>query len=154
MANIKPKSVVTMKIQGKAVNHARTDMTVRDLTVVVDEPEPRGGTNLGATPTETVIVALTGCLNVMGHRCAERIGIDIQDLEIDVEAQFDRRGVTFEEEIAVPFPQINVSLNITSSATEDKIEQLKSLLAKHCPVSTMLRQAGTQVNENWQVTRP
>ena len=68
MANVKPKNVVDMKVSGQAVTHAQTDVTVRDLTVIVDEPEPRGGTNLGATPTETVAVALAGCLNVMGHR--------------------------------------------------------------------------------------
>lgn len=154
MGNIKPKQVVTMNVQGRAVSQARTDITVRDLKIIVDEPEPRGGTNQGPTPTETVAVALTGCLNVMGHRCAERVGVDIQHLEIDVTAQFDRRGVSFEAEIAVPFPQIDVSLNLTTDAGDDKIDLLKSLLAKHCPVSTMLRQAGTQVNENWQITRP
>lgn len=69
-----------MNVQGRAVSQARTDITVRDLKIIVDEPKPRGGTNQGATPTETVAVALTGCLNVIGHRCAERVGVDIQNL--------------------------------------------------------------------------
>ncbi|MEE2746270.1 MAG: OsmC family protein [Pseudomonadota bacterium] len=154
MNNIKQKNVVEMKVSGQAISHARTDVAVRNLTVTVDEPEPRGGTNLGATPTEMVAVALTGCLNVMGHRCAEQVGLKIIDLRIDVDAKFDRRGVMFESEISLPFPEINVQLNLTTSDKKEKVEQLKSLLAKHCPVSTALRQGGTEINEVWQITRP
>tara|TARA_B100001179_G_scaffold138787_1_gene100066 strand:+ start:103 stop:567 length:465 start_codon:yes stop_codon:yes gene_type:complete len=154
MANVKPKNVVDMKVSGQAVTHARTDVTVRDLTVIVDEPEPRGGTNLGATPTETVAVALAGCLNVMGHRCADKVGLEIVDLDIEVHAKFDRRGVSFESEINLPFPEVNVNLNLKTAADDETIEQMKTLLAKHCPVSTMLRQAGTILNENWEIIRP
>ena len=154
MAEAKPKNTVTMKIHGTAVNHARLDVDVRDLKVVIDEPELRGGTNQGATPTETIAIALAGCLNVMGHRCAERVGVDIRALDISVDAQFDRRGVSFEAQIDVPFPQIDVVLNVTTDASDAKIEELKAELARSCPVSTMLRQAGTQLNEHWNVTRP
>ena len=154
MTNVKQKSVVDMKVSGRAISPARTDVVVRDLTVIVDEPEPRGGTNMGATPTETVAVALAGCLNVMGHRCAEQVGLEILDLDIHVDAKFDRRGVTFESEINLPFPEINVQLYLKTAADDEKIEQMKTLLAKHCPVSTMLRQGGTNLNEDWEITRP
>ena len=36
MANVKPKNVVDMKVSGQAITHARTDVTVIDLTVIVD----------------------------------------------------------------------------------------------------------------------
>ena len=154
MINVKPKSVVDMKVNGRAISHARTDVTVRDLKVIVDEPEPRGGTNLGVTPTETVAVALAGCLNVMGHRCADQVGLEILDLDIEVDAKFDRRGVTFEAEINRPFPEINVKLNLKTNADDVTVEKMKSLLAKHCPVSTLLRQGGTVLNEEWDIIRP
>ena len=154
MTNVKPKYVVDMKVSGRAISHDRTDVIVRDLKVIVDEPEPRGGTNLGATPTETVAIALAGCLNVMGHRCADEVGLEILDLDIEVDAKFDRRGVTFESEIDLPFPKVNVQLNLKTAAADEKIEQMKSLLAKHCPVSTLLRQGGTILNEVWEITRP
>ncbi len=154
MINVKPKSVVAMKVNGRAMSHARTDVTVRDLKIIVDEPEPSGGTNMGATQTETVAVALAGCLNVMGHRCADQVGLEIIDLDIEVDAKFDRRGVTFEAEINRPFPEINVKLNLKTNSDEVTVEKMKSLLAKHCPVSTLLRQGGTVLNEEWDITRP
>ena len=42
MVTIKPKTVVTMKMAGACTTHARTDVTVRDITVVIDEPAERG----------------------------------------------------------------------------------------------------------------
>ena len=154
MINVKPKNVVDMKVSGRAISHVRTDVIVRDLRVIVDEPEPRGGTNLGATPTETVVIALAGCLNVMGHRCADQVGLEILDLNIEIDAKFDRRGVTFESEINLPFPEVNVKLTLKTGADDETIEHMKSLLAKHCPVSTLLRQGGTILNEVWEITRP
>ena len=104
---------------------------------------------MGATPTETVAIALAGCLNVMGHRCADRVGLEIMDLDIEVDAKFDRRGVSFESEINLLFPEVNVKLSLKTAA--ETIEQMKTLLAKHCSLSIMLRQAGTRLNGNWEI---
>ena len=154
MPTIKQKTVVDMKVNALAQSHARTSVNVRDLEVIVDEPEARGGTNLGATPTETIAVALAGCLNVVGHRCAEKVGVKILNLEIDINAKFDRRGVTFEEEGVMPFPEIEVNLELTTEDKDEEIESMKDLLFKHCPISTLLRQAGTKLTENWTIIRP
>ena len=154
MPTIKQKTVVDMKVNALAQSHARTSVNVRDLEVIVDEPEARGGTNLGVTPTETIAVALAGCLNVVGHRCAEKVGVKILNLEIDINAKFDRRGVTFEEEGVMPFPEIEVNLELTTEDNDEEIENMKDLLSKHCPISTLLRQAGTKLTENWKIIRP
>ena len=125
MPTIKQKTVVDMKVNALAQSHARTRVNVRDLEVIVDEPEVRGATNLGATPTETIAVALAGCLNVVGHRCAEKVGVKILNLEIDINAKFDRRGVTFEEEGVMPFPEIEVNLELTTEDKDEEIENMK-----------------------------
>jgi putative redox protein len=52
MVTIKPKTVVRMHLAGEAVSHFRTNVTVRDLATTIDEPEVRGGTNKGLSPTE------------------------------------------------------------------------------------------------------
>lgn len=153
MATITPKTVVTQKLSARAVHHARTDVSVRDLTVVIDEPEARGGTNKGSTPTETLMVALAGCINVVSHRIAEKIGLEIHDLTVDIEAQFDRRGVTMEEAITVPFPEVDVRIGLTTDADDALVERLKDDLGKYCPLSTVIRQSGTKLNESWTVTR-
>ena len=151
---IKPKTVVTMRLGGECVSHSRTDVTVRDRRLVIDEPEERGGTNQGPAPTETMLGALVGCSNVITHKIAAKMGLDIAALEIDLEARFDRRGVTLAEEIAVPFPDLKLTMRVTTDASDEEIEALKRDLARFCPVSKVLREAGTRIEEAWIVERP
>ena len=149
---IRPKTVVTMKMEGHAASHARTDISVRDLNVVIDEPEARGGTNQGFSPTETLMAALVGCTNVITHKIAHKHGIDIKAMDVRVEAQFDRRGVILEEEIAVPFPEVKLIVDLTTDASPEAVEMVKTELAKFCPVSKVIRQSGTVITEEWNVT--
>ena len=153
MANTTPKAVVTMKLAGRAANHARTEVKVRDISFTIDEPEARGGTNQGPTPTETLVGALIGCLNVVSHRIAQNIGCEIVDFSVEAEADFDRRGVMMEAAVTVPFPKIDVSINATIKGTDAQIAQLQSDLAKYCPLSMLIRQSGTKLSETWNVTR-
>jgi len=153
MATIKPKSVVTMKMAGKSVNHARTDISVRDQTFTIDEPAERGGTNEGPTPTESLIGALIGCTNVVSNRIAEHIGLEIEDMTVDAAADFDRRGVMMQEEVKVPFPKIEVTINARVKGSDELVERLKSDLAKFCPLSMVIRQSGTEITETWIITR-
>ena len=153
MIAVTPKSVVTQKLSARAATHTRTEVGVRDLNVIVDEPAARGGTNRGATPTETLMVALAGCINVVSHRIAGAIGLGIDDLSVDVAARFDRRGVMMEEAVRVPFPQVDVEIRLTTGGGDALVERLKTDLGKFCPLSTVLRQSGTQLNETWHVTK-
>jgi len=154
MANVQPKTVVTMAMAGDCPSHARTDISVRDLVVSVDEPLERGGTNAGPSPTETMIVALIGCTNVIARRVAEKTGVEIQDMAVKAEAQFDRRGVTLTEEVAVPFPEVVLTIDLTTGADDAAMETVKMDLEKYCPVSKVFSEAGTNVITNWNISRP
>ncbi len=74
MATIKPKMIVRMRLDASCASHARTDVSVRDVNVTIDEPIERGGTNQGLSPTETLLAALLGCTNVIAHRVGEANG--------------------------------------------------------------------------------
>ena len=56
----KAKTEVTMKVSASCPHHARADVSVGGVESVIDEPTERGGTNLGMTPTETMVAALIG----------------------------------------------------------------------------------------------
>jgi len=153
MAAIKAKAVVTMKMAGKGVNHARSDIHVRDQSFTIDEPTERGGTNLGPTPTETLVGALIGCINVVSNRIAEHIGLEIEEMTVDAAADFDRRGVMMQQAVTVPFPKIDVTINARVKGSDEQIAQLQSDLGKFCPLSMLIRQSGTELTETWNVTR-
>jgi len=154
MTTAKPKMIVNMKLEGTCPTHSRTDISSRDLESTIDEPVARGGTNLGFTPTETLVAALIACTNVIFHRCAEKNGVEIKAMTVDADAQFDRRGVSLTEEIEVPFPEILLTVNLTTDADDAAIEKAKEDLKKYCPISKVVKNSGTKVTEEFIITRP
>lgn len=152
-AVIRPKTVVQMRMQGESVSHSRTDISIRGLTTIIDEPIEREGTNLGMTPTETFAAALVGCTNVISHKIAHKNGIELQSMQIRLEADFDRRGVTLTEDISVPFPTMTLHIDVTTTADDVQIAQLQTELAMYCPIAKVIRMSGTELREVWTVKR-
>lgn len=152
MAEIRQKSVIDMSLKGAVETHARTRVTSRDVAAIIDEPAIRGGTNMGMTPTETLMAALIGCTNVISQRIAHGKGVEFHDMTVDVKAQLDRRGVMLEEAIAVPFPSLTLTVTARSNATPAQIEEIKAELAKFCAIGVVIRAAGTKINEVWNIT--
>ncbi len=153
MVVIKEKTVVTQRIHGDCPTHSRTEISTRDVRTVIDEPKEREGTNMAPTPTETLVAALIACTNVIGHKCARKHGVSLSSMSIDAEALFDRRGTQLLEEIEVPFPKIRLIVNIVTDAGEDEIEKVKADLHRFCPVAKVFRNAGTQIEEVWNIAK-
>ena len=101
-----------------------------------------------------MVAALIACTNVIGHKCAKKHGVEFKTMTIDAESTLDRRGTQLLEEIEVPFPKIRLLINVTTDASEAAMEKVKADLHGFCPVSKVIRNAGTEVEEVWNVTRP
>ena len=153
MANVKQKTLVTYTMKGKSISHARADVAVRDVALTTDEPIERGGTNLGFSPTETLMGALVGCTNNIALRIAHHHGVEMEITGIDADVTFDRRGVMLEEDVAVPFPEIHLTVSVKTQASDRDIEEIKTDLAKFCPIVKVLREAGTNIVETWNIER-
>lgn len=147
---IRQKTTIAMKISAESPSHSLSNIKVRDVEFAIDEPVERGGTNLGPTPTETIVSALIGCTNVIGHKCAAALEIDVGHMNIEVECEFDRRGVTLAEEIDVPFKKIKMDVTCDGSANQADLDRLVVEVAKFCPLSKVFKQAGTVIEENWK----
>lgn len=147
---LREKTIVKLRTQGDGLSHSRMDVTIRDLTFSIDEPEARGGTNMGPAPTEAALAALAGCTNVIGNKCAGKLGVDIGHLSIEVTCEFDRRGVTLEEEIDVPFVALRQVVTSDGTATEEDLSRVASNVAKYCPLSKLFEQSGTALETIWQ----
>ena len=147
--SMRPKTVATLRASAACPSHALAQVSVRDLTFTIDEPVERGGTNEGPSPTETVLAALIGCTNVIGHKCADRLGIEIGHLDISAACELDRRGVTLEEEIDVPFVRIRLEIAASADVSDGDLRRLAEETARYCPLSKLFRQAGTEIIEEW-----
>jgi putative redox protein len=149
----KVKTTVTQRLSGSCPTHSRTDVVTRDVEAVIDEPIERDGTNLGLTPTETLVSALMGCTNVIFNKCAHNHGVAVKAMTVDAAAEFDRRGTTMTEEIEVPFEKITLTINLTTDASDEDVEKAKTDLQKFCPIAKVIRNAGTEIEEIWNVTK-
>lgn len=147
--NIRPKTTVVTRLTGTGTSHAKSEVMARDVTLVIDEPVERGGTNQGLSPTETALAALIGCTNVIAHKVADSLGIDIGHATMTLACDFDRRGVTLQEEVEVPFIAIRLRIETNGPATQAELDLVAADVAKFCPVSKMIKAAGTKVTEEW-----
>src|SRR5262245_46656524 len=143
MVTVKEKTTVTQRIRGNCPTHSRTEISVRDVSTVIDEPKE----------TETMVAALIACTNVISHKCAKKHGVELKAMTINAESTLDRRGTQLLEEIEVPFPKIRLLIDVTTDASEAAMERVKTDLRRFCPISKVIRNSGTELEEIWNVTR-
>ena len=151
MVTIREKTTVKTRVSAHCPSHSRSDIKVRDLSLIIDEPEERGGTNMGPSPTETGLSALVACTNVIGNKVAHKLGIEIASMDVSLVCDFDRRGVTLVEEIDVPFEAIKLRVELETSAAQSEVDNLAREVAKYCPLAKLFRQAGTKLDEEWVI---
>lgn len=144
-------NIIQMKVEGSSKSHSRTDILARDVECVIDEPIARGGTNLGLSPTETLISSLIGCTNVITHKILEKMGFKVFNMDIEAITKFNRDGVGLLEEVEVPFPEILLNIEISTNASEIDINEAKKQLSMFCPIAKVIRNSGTIINENWVI---
>ena len=143
------ENLVHMKLEGSSKSHSRADIIARDVESVIDEPVARGGTNLGLSPTETLMSSLIGCTNVITHRIMEKMGFKINSLDIKSKTLFNKDGVSLIQEVEVPFPEITLDIAISTNASESDLVEVQKQLAMYCPIAKVIRNSGTVINENW-----
>ena len=147
---IRQKTMMTIKLSGKGTSHSRSEMQVRDLGSVIDEPVERGGTNEGVSPTEAAFSSLIGCTNVIGNKCANKLGVDIGHLSFEMEIDFDRRGVLLMEEVDVPFKAIRLSVTSDGPMSDEDLQRVATETEKYCPIAKLFEHAGTDLSVIWQ----
>lgn len=147
------KQFVPRRLTGVSRSETLTDISVRDVDYIIDEPTQRGGTNMGPAPTEAMLGALIGCTSVISQKIAKKIGVTFDEMKIDLDATLDQRGVNLNTDVAVPFPKIVLKIAVTTSASDEEMAIIQSELKRFCAVATVFRASGTEIEEIWTVTR-
>ena len=141
-------------VEAVSTGHCRVEARARHHTVVIDEPEIRGGSDSAATPLETMLSSYLAYLNVIAHLVADEMGIAIDALSMSLDAAFDTAGVGTTTPTTLPFPEIALTMNVTTGASDEALARLRADLEKRCPVTVLFTQAGTRIAQTWNVTRP
>ena len=105
---------------------------IKTMELDADEPPILAGTDLGPNPVEYLLNALTACLTTtMVYHAALR-GIQIDELESELEGDLDLRGfMGLSDEVRKGYENIRVSFKVKTDA--DNLNRLKAL-SKLSPV--------------------
>jgi putative redox protein len=96
-------------------------------TLVVDEPEDRGGTDTGPRPTQLLAASLAACTAITIEMYAERKGWEVGAIDVDVDVAYDG---------TVPSTYA-VALKLPPELSEEQRQRLLKVAAK-CPVHKVL----------------
>lgn len=143
---------MTIRLAGRGTSHSRSEIDVDGLTTVIDEPIARGGTNEGPSPTAAAYSSLIGCTNVIGNKCAAKLGVDIGTLDFHMEVDFDRRGVLLIDEVEVPFTAIRLTVTASGPASQAELDRVAAETEKYCPISKLYERAGTDLTVTWRAS--
>jgi uncharacterized OsmC-like protein len=101
----------------------------------IDEPAGLGGTDKGANPVEHLLAALGSCQVITFQVWAQKLGIQLDEVDIALTGEIDLRGFFGEAEGVRPgFQSIDVSVQLSGPETAERYEELTQAVEEHCPV--------------------
>ena len=116
------------------------ELEIREHRLIADEPERRGGTDSGPTPTELLAASLAGCTAITIEMYADRKEWDLGRVEVEVDF------TESEKEMPAGF---DVEIRIPAKLNEDQHERLLRIAGK-CPVHKALTAQDVEVKDHLQ----
>jgi len=99
-------------------------------TIIVDEPESDGGTNLGPAPTEMLAAALAACTALTIESYARIKGWDLEGLGVAADTTYaDHRPASYK-----------VTLTMPPALSEEQHDRIR-IIAGKCPVHRTIANA-------------
>lgn len=126
------KSKVTTKIS--LTDGTTCEVKHKHWKFKVDIGTSEGGNDAGPGPGILERGALGSCLAIAYSQQAAVLGIPINKLEVDVESEFDARGMLHIDDRDPGFEKLTYKVYIESPASEEKIMQIIKEADKHSPV--------------------
>lgn len=143
MTTMPNEAIVQFDCQGKAVGKMRNDLEVQMVKpfeerfqMATDEGPFHGGDATAPPPLALFVGALTGCIMTQIRAFAKRLGVTINDLDVDTRVQWDWKVVGRVYETAPKSFEIDVTID--SPDPEDKVLELIESAKKGCFVEQTL----------------
>ena len=140
---------VNVSVHGQSESPTRLNIRSGKFRMVIDEPENMGGTDMGPSPVQVLLMSLAGCLNVTGHEVARQRGLKLNGIKIDIEGSMNPcnfMGCSFDERAG--FQHINVMINADfDNASKEEIDSWLEETESRCPVTDNIKE-GTQISVN------
>ena len=126
----------------------RVETTIRNHSLIVDQPGVLGGDDGGVTPIEALAFALAGCQAHVARVVAQQQGVELRGMELRVEGELNTDvflGKSDEGRAGLSGLRIVVKLDADLSREEKK--RFLHEVDRRCPVSDNLLNATPVVVE-------
>lgn len=146
---------MSLSADGEWEGGMRTRLQVRDFAPIYsDEPPSFGGQDSAPNPMELVLSALNGCLAVMIQVIAREKGVEVRGVRLHAEGDLDLRGAMGDPSVPPYFRTVREKVEVVSTASPEQIHALQEEVQRRCPVYTLLKSAGVELQSEWTVTAP
>jgi uncharacterized OsmC-like protein len=144
---VKNKREMSVTVHAQSENPTRLKLKSGKFEMIIDEPENMGGTNMGPSPIQVLLMSLAGCLNVTGHEVARQRGLKLNGMKLKLDGVLNPCtfiGCSYEERAG--FQTINVKVTADfENATPEEIESWLKETEARCPVTDNIRES-TKIN--------
>jgi len=122
------------------------------LTVAMGEKS--GGTNAGPSPGVLGRGAFGSCLAIGYAMYALRLGVPIESLDVEVEADYDSRGeLGVADDVPPGYTQVRYTVTVTSPASEEEILRVLDTADRYSPYRDVFARA-QDVRRQVRITSP
>jgi uncharacterized OsmC-like protein len=143
--------VVTNRARAEMLDRTACAIHVREFPPLVsDEPPSRGGRDRGQSPLELLLASLCACTNVTAGRMAEKLRFEYSGLEMHAEGELDTRGRRGLADVPVHYRAVRLRVTVTTHEPERRVERLARLVARYCPVDTLMRPVVPDFEVTWE----
>jgi uncharacterized OsmC-like protein len=134
LLRMKPaKGHLTCITRARLVNGLRCEIEEGEWKLAADMPAKAGGDETAPTPGVLGRAALASCLAMGIAAWAARLGVTVDALEVEVEADFNARGELGIGDVAPGYAEVRYVITFESTASEQELDALLDLAERHSP---------------------
>jgi uncharacterized OsmC-like protein len=135
LLGLKPsRGHLTCTTRARLVDGLRCEIEEGRWRLAADMPAKAGGEETAPTPGMLGRAALASCLAIGIAIWSARLGVTIDGLEVEVQADFDARGeLGMGDGIPPGYSEVRYAVSIESRAPEHELERLLALAERHSP---------------------
>ena len=133
---------VLVRTSGHLTGPVETTLRSGRHTVVVDEPAALAGADKAPGPVDFALIALASCQAVTYRFWAAKLGIELEDIEVAVEADLDLQGFFgLDDGVRAGFGAVRVEVTPRGPESAERYEELAEAANAHCPVLDLFSNA-------------
>lgn len=128
----KGKSTAVTKV--RLFDGTTCEVQHKHWTFKVDIGTSEGGNDAGPGPGILERGALGSCLAIAYSQHAAIMGVPVDKIEVDVESDFDARGMLAIDDRPPGFEELRYNVYIESTASEEEVQKVIDKADRHSPV--------------------